>query len=206
MSTSLPVIRLLHAILLFLSTVAAPQLTAGQLAPTSHCTREESVHYNCVVEGSRKVASVCGVALSKADGVERTYLQYRFGLIGETEFVFPADFHTATKNFHFERQSTQDGSTQDYFLWFRNDEWIYQIYYREEFEICTETGCSDERTGQAAFVSAWRGFEAWRNGDESNGRSFKCTNPKGNEAFKSLGEQGLYNREIKEAIFGGGDG
>lgn len=166
---------------------------------TSHCREDETMFYHCVVENTGKVASVCGRGLGVAGQVQR--VQYRFGLVGKVEFEFPLNGTEASKSFHFESQRTRDGSTQDYFLWFRSGKWIYEVYYREEFDDCSETGCSSKRTGQAAFVSVWRGAEAWRVGDESKGMRFRCTNPADSEMFKALEGSQLYNRENEARIF-----
>jgi hypothetical protein len=202
MPASLPAIRALCILLLLSGGVVAQQSAAAESVSGSHCGADETVFYNCLVEGTSKVASVCRQDRSAAHGPAGP-LQYRYGPIGSVEFLFPADSGDATR-FHFEHQGTRDGSTQDYFLWFRNGKWIYEVYYREEFEDCTEATCSNERTGQAAFVSAWRGSEAWRTADRSNGRTFRCSNPEHNEAFKSLDEEGLHHRKTKQAIFGDG--
>lgn len=194
---------------LLLAVLAVAMSGASQTtaAAGSHCKAEETTLYHCVIEESGKVASLCGFRLGTT-GSAPAHLQYRFGLIGQIEFRYPAragEPGTLSERFYFENQRTADGSTQDYFLWFRNGMWIYEVYYREEFDHCAEHGCTSERTGQAAFVSVWRGTEAWRTGDEAKGRRFKCNNPAGGEDLKSLEGDGLNDPETKARIFRAGD-
>ena len=189
--------------LLIVACVVSSSQSFGAEATGSHCRSDEVTYFNCVVEDSEKVASVCGRELGTRLVEAESYLRYRFGLIGNSEFEFPLDKASPGNVFHFENQATRDGSTQDYFLWFRNGIWIYEIYYREEFENCGETGCSSESSGQAAFVSVWRGLEAWRTGDESSGLRLKCRNPGESVLIKTLAEHNFSNAKTKKHIFGG---
>ncbi len=59
-----------------------PMIAEGQ----THCIRGEDVLFNCRLSRSSKIASVCASAdLTKTEG----YLQYRFGVPGKLEFVYP---------------------------------------------------------------------------------------------------------------------
>lgn len=192
-------IQFLFVMSVFVSATGSSQSVTSNSA-LSHCTQQESLYFNCLVEGGNKVASVCGTH-SGSDNHRIKQIQYRFGAIGQIEFRYPTSGGRALDLVHFESQGTRDGSTQDYFLWFRNGRWIYEVYYREEFGNCSETGCSDEKAGQAAFVSVWRGAEAWRTGHIESGRRFRCTNPESNAAFKELEGKGLFHPESKNRIF-----
>lgn len=176
---------------------AAPDASLTE-HPT-HCSEDEVALYNCTVEGSGKVASVCAIG-ADAGGHPATHVQYRFGHPGAVEFVFPAAWRSgnAGASFYFDTPRTQDGSTQDYYLWFRHGGDIHQIYYREEFE-----GGGEAMTDRAAFVSAWRGRDAWYRGDTSKGWQFRCINPEAAAGLKSLGAVGggLTSTSTKQTIF-----
>ncbi len=203
MLTSSRVLGVLAVVVMLPFAAESPAQPAGVAEDgiRSHCAPTDKVFFHCVVEGSRTLASLCGTSATGPEGAE-TKLTYRFGAAGDVEFTYPTNRPSSIGRFHFERQSTRDGSTVDYFLWFRNGAWIYEVYYREEFEHCEEDRCSDQRTGQAALVSAWRGAEAWRTGDESRGRRFLCSNPEDNAGLKEL--EGLQSRDpdAKRMIFG----
>jgi hypothetical protein len=186
---------------LLVACLATSSQAFGAEAARSHCGIDEVTYFNCVVEDSEKVASVCGSDLGAGAAAVGSYLQYRFGVIGNSEFEFPIKRTSPRNIFHFQNQSTRDGSTEDYFLWFRNGAWIYEIYFREEFENCGQTGCATEPADRAAFVSVWRGLEAWRSGDESRGKRLKCRNPEENETLKKLGEHDFYNAATRKRIF-----
>src|SRR5258705_13278099 len=69
---------------------------ASSLAPISLCVKGEKVVFSCRVKRSNKIVSLCSSAkLTKNAG----YLQYRFGVPGKTELVFPKDRSQSLKLF-----------------------------------------------------------------------------------------------------------
>lgn len=187
------------AVFILLCLPGASEQARGDGGARSHCASTERVYFNCLVAGGEKIASLCGSDPGPDGRV--TGLEYRFGSVGQVEFRFPRSGALAGEHMYFESQRTRDYSTQDYFLWFRNGAWIHEVYYREEFESCTEERCPDALLGQAAMVSVWRGAEAWRTGDTMNGRRHACTDRPGNEVFKSLDDAGLRDRSVRAKIF-----
>ncbi len=68
--------------------------------PDSLCAKTENVIFNCRIEKSTKLLSVCG---SKDLDQTKGYLQYRFGRTGAIELEFPADRQNTQKQFGYSR-------------------------------------------------------------------------------------------------------
>ena len=55
----------------------------------THCTNDETTYFNCLIKGSKKVASVCGAGYNEAKQ-SSGYLQYRFGSVDRQEMRYPS--------------------------------------------------------------------------------------------------------------------
>lgn len=61
-----------------------PLVAPGQ----THCQKDETDYFSCQVKGGSKVISLCGGHLDTARN-ENSWLQYRFGNLGEIEMAYP---------------------------------------------------------------------------------------------------------------------
>lgn len=87
-------------------------LTSNVWAQASHCQANEFEYFSCQLRQSKKVVSLCGSAPAKdQDGValSPTWLQYRFGLLGKPELVFPKITTGSTAQFTGEYHHPYEG-------------------------------------------------------------------------------------------------
>ncbi|MCC8995363.1 MAG: hypothetical protein LM550_17140 [Candidatus Contendobacter sp.] len=140
-----------------------PMIAEGQ----THCIRGEKVLFSCRLSRSSKIASVCASAdLTKTEG----YLQYRFGIPGKLEFVYPP-----TK-----------AATQDQFYW-RAPRGIHELIFQSgDYYYTISTYNFGEEFGDEIPGGSHFGIitveKQWGSG---RGWSRKCaTYPKG--SFESL--------------------
>lgn len=134
---------------------------------SSHCESEETTYFNCAVENSNKVISVCG-----SDGKKR-YLQYRFGKIGDIEFEFPKKRDGSISKFYWEVQKEAYGVFSN--LSFKNYSYYYDVshninfnhrYADDEFFVEVSRSKSQYRPSIASFHCAQ--FPEGRFGDLAN--------------------------------------
>ncbi len=92
--------------------------------PTTHCTSDEKPVFNCQIKNSNKVASVC----------EGSSLHYRFGRIGNPEFVFPSADSGSNdqENFRYSASRSRDYDRYEYVLEFAHEGYAYVVYYGEK--------------------------------------------------------------------------
>lgn len=79
-----------------------PLLASNVWAQASHCQADEFEYFSCQLTQSKKFVSLCGSAPGKNnDGmtVLPDWLQYRFGLLGKPELVFPRQRTGSTAQF-----------------------------------------------------------------------------------------------------------
>ena len=72
--------------------IAFMALLSTLATAASHCYSGESTYFSCPIAGSKKVVSLCGSAdlLSKlGDNFTDSWLQYRFGVPGTPELIYP---------------------------------------------------------------------------------------------------------------------
>lgn len=77
------------------ATVALALLSFSSWADT-HCQANEVVYFSCKIANSQKVVSLCGGDLSKP---ESFWLQYRFGILGKPELIFPPERKDSSEKF-----------------------------------------------------------------------------------------------------------
>lgn len=73
-------------------------------AIASHCTSDERIVYSCSV--GKKVASICA---SRDAAMDKGYVQYRFGVIGNPEMIFPYQKQPANNKFSFTNEVFSGG-------------------------------------------------------------------------------------------------
>jgi hypothetical protein len=91
---------------------------------TSHCKDGEKIIFNCSIKGSKKFASVC----------EEDHIEYRFGLIGSPEFLYPPPEKTGNDqgNFRYSADRSADYSVSEYSLQFYHQNYSYIVYSGEK--------------------------------------------------------------------------
>lgn len=153
--------------LLFIALSSSGSLFAAPI-PT-HCSENEDVHFNCLIKGTNKIASVCGTILSDKKN-KLKYIQYRFGHINKVEFNFPAT--TMAKDqinrFHANGGITADKSLRHRELSFKNGLWNYRLSYFEE-EIST-----NHKTQESAI-------QVWKSNEREKVKTLTCANPDAGE-------------------------
>jgi hypothetical protein len=72
--------------------ITSPLVTGREVHAATNCSQTEEIFFNCRIEKSTKVLSICG----KTHG--KRYAQYRFGRPGEVELSYP-QFKTGSFSF-----------------------------------------------------------------------------------------------------------
>lgn len=105
------------------------------MASTSHavtptlCGLNETVAFSCILKKPKKIVSICASSkLSESTG----YVQYRFGLPGKVEFVFPVKREGSQNRFVYSRYTRPMVSRVS--LSFKNNGYDYEIYSDQEYE------------------------------------------------------------------------
>jgi hypothetical protein len=115
---------------LFLIWLAAPVLAESL---RTHCQNNEEVYFNCLIKGSTKVASVCGLGYSEESN-EPGYVQYRFGPIGNHEFAFPdgQKKEDLQDKFMFSGTRNSEYTHYEFDFQFENLGYAYSILHSED--------------------------------------------------------------------------
>lgn len=164
--------RLPHYVILCL---VAYGNTAYSLA--THCEDEKQVIFNCHIENSKKVVSVCILR----PGQDDQYLQYSFGELGRAELIFPTHGHIKKDQFFFERQYSRFAGWRQYDLTFNIGSNKYNVYWMESSKT---DGEPKEK------IDTWSGVRVSRD----NGKSVDLKCDKGViESFNSA-----YGYNVKE--------
>jgi hypothetical protein len=118
---ALPHITMLFRIIVFSSLSF---VSFHSEASETLCASSEVVRFSCVIEKSRKIASVCASPnLNKVNG----YIQYRFGSVGHIELEFPSSQSGSQSKF---RWIGDYGHGEDELLSFESGPYEYQIKRR----------------------------------------------------------------------------
>lgn len=115
--------------------------SAPLFAADSHCSTAEETVFSCHL--GRKVVSVCA---SKALDAQSGYLQYRFGALGKSEFLFPKT-DVAPKTVVLSKSLMFAGGGGAY-LRFTNGETSYVVYTAIGKGWGTKDGVAVERKGK----------------------------------------------------------
>jgi hypothetical protein len=121
----------------------------------THCEDKRQIIFNCHIENSKKVVSVCLLRPSRDD----QYLQYSFGELGKTELVFPKRGDIKKDQFFFERQYSRFAGVRQYDLTFTIARNKYNVYWAESSKTDGEPNEKTERwsgvqvsSGKGKFV------------------------------------------------------
>lgn len=94
----------------------------------THCADETQAIFNCRLEKSNKIVSVCKIG---AETTGQQYLQYTFGRIGKPELVFPKGDSIRPDQFSLIRQYSNFAGYLEYGLEFTVGHNKYNIYWIE---------------------------------------------------------------------------
>ena len=83
----------------------------------THCKSDETNFFSCSIAGSKKVVSLCGHRKERA--YELSWLQYRFGVIGRPELIYPAKRDGSLTKFYSAGGQSNEGRYQQHEIWFR---------------------------------------------------------------------------------------
>jgi hypothetical protein len=91
----------------------------------THCKSGETDFFSCSIANSRKVVSLCGNREEETN--ELSWLQYRFGVIGRPELVYPASKDASLNKFYVGGGQSNEGRYQEHYIWFRIGAYIYTV-------------------------------------------------------------------------------
>ena len=101
--------------------MAGPALAASD----THCKSSEIDFFSCAIAGSNKVVSLCG---NRDEGTnEISWLQYRFGLIGHPEMIYPTAKHGSLDKFYGGRVYSRGSAYLQYDVWFHIGVYNYSV-------------------------------------------------------------------------------
>lgn len=90
----------------------------------THCTANETVFFSCPLAQSQKVVSLCG---GIAESSRVSWVQYRFGKIGQPEMVFPQNRNKSLDKFAGFQQTAKAIGLEIREVWFRVGIYSYLI-------------------------------------------------------------------------------
>lgn len=105
-------------------------VSTSYAATQTLCEPNETVAFSCVLKKPKKIVSICtSRKLSESTG----YVQYRFGLPGKIEFVFPGKREGSQDRFVYSRYTRPMVSRIS--LSFKSNGYDYEIYSDQEYEV-----------------------------------------------------------------------
>jgi len=142
-------LRTPRLLLLVVAFTGSMQLQAVAGEQATQCHAPENTFFNCVLQTSGKVVSLCGSADSA-----KPWLQYRMGRPGQTpELVVPSrldDPEMHSVFFYDVPSATRDGSYWQVGVWFRHADAYYELVTSQDHQF-QEVG--DDRSA----VDVWAG-------------------------------------------------
>lgn len=108
----------------------------------THCKSNETNFFTCSIANSTKVVSLCGDR--KEETNEISWLQYRFGVIGRPELIYPASKAGSFSKFYAGGGHSDEGRYQQYDIWFRIGAYRYTV---------STAAYGEAKTEFAAFVN-----------------------------------------------------
>lgn len=100
----------------------------------SHCTRDEITYFSCQILHSTKIASLCG-GYTDPNRPASFWLQYRFGKLHQTEFVYPATPANSTKHFEIKHFGTYNTLS----VLFINEKALYEVELSQGYRGARKT-------------------------------------------------------------------
>lgn len=92
----------------------------------THCQDKTKIIFNCRIENTKKVVSVCAL---EPEGKDDRYLQYVFGEIGKSDLIFPNPDHIKSGQFSYSRQYSRFAGWRQYDLTFTIGSNRYNVYW-----------------------------------------------------------------------------
>ena len=121
---------------------SAPKSVAPDAAVPSLCTGIEKVYFSCVA--GENIISLCGSAdLEREQG----HLQYRYGMAGESNFMFPEDQSLGRSAFQYNRYTRP--LTTYLSVYFTDNNKEYEIYDTST----SETDSGEEVSSQGVLIA-----------------------------------------------------
>lgn len=106
---------------LAMSIMAGPAFAVSK----THCKSSEVDFFSCAIAGSKKVVSLCG---NRDDETKQiSWLQYRFGLVGHPEMIYPTSKHGSLDKFFGNRVYSRGSSYIQYDIWFHVGAYNYSV-------------------------------------------------------------------------------
>jgi hypothetical protein len=123
----------------------------------THCKSDETNFFTCSIANSRKVVSLCG---DREEGTYNLYwLQYRFGVIGLPELIYPASKAGSLSKFHSAGGQSDEGRYEQYDIWFRIGAYLYTVSTAAWGEDKTEFAASVSYNKRTSSVTDRRPLE-----------------------------------------------
>lgn len=91
----------------------------------THCKSGETDFFTCAIADSNKVVSFCGNY--NEDANEGAWLQYRFGLIGHPEMIYPTIKHGSLNKFFGSRVYSRESPYLQYDIWLHVGAYNYSV-------------------------------------------------------------------------------
>ena len=91
----------------------------------THCKSGETDFFTCTIAGSNKVVSLCGDRNEETRVI--SWLQYRFGLIGHPEMIYPTVMQGSVDKFYGRHQTSHGSSYYQYDIWFHIGDYNYSV-------------------------------------------------------------------------------
>ena len=102
--------------------IMASSAIAGAKA---HCKSGEIIFFTCPILKSNKVVSLCG---GRDEGTKNiSWLQYRFGRIGQPELTYPISKEGSANKFHSNYLTSHESPFEQYDVWFHIGDFNYSI-------------------------------------------------------------------------------
>ena len=92
----------------------------------THCTANETIFFSCPLAQSQKVVSLCGGS-SESDRI--SWVQYRFGKVGQPEMIYPPKKNKSLKKFAGIYQTAKAIGLEIREVWFRVGIYSYLIVH-----------------------------------------------------------------------------
>lgn len=154
--------------------MAAPALAGSE----THCKSGETNFFSCAIAGSNKVVSLCGNRDQETKQI--SWLQYRFGLIGHPEMIYPTTKHGSLSKFFGNRVYSPEGLHLQYDIWFHVGAYSYSV-------SASESGDETDKKFQVYIYFNKRGSSAKGKPPYLMQGSLHCSQPS-EELMNRLGD------------------
>ncbi|MFB9244594.1 hypothetical protein IV454_12705 [Massilia antarctica] len=151
-----------------------PSWAVAGVQPTL-CQKAEKTFFNCTLERSGKVVSLCG-----SDGAHKAWLQYRMGRPGQAlELTVPSRLDDPEMNstfFFSGLEATRDGSYSGVSVWFRHADTLYDLSTSQNHQY-------RENGDDASSIGIWHATNR-----QQRGLSLSCRRPSSSALLFQAGQ------------------